>query len=325
MDDLHARDMPWPVRRAMRWHEQRTITPADVPAVDDLVARKRADGLSISVGVPALDEAETIGAICRAIIDGLGGSLVDEVVVLDGDSADDTVAQARAVGADTVDVRALVPDIPYAGGKGDSLWRSLARLRSDIVVWIDADIRDFDPSMVVRLVAPLLLDEDLVYVKGFYDRPIEIDGSLQPGGGRVTELTARPLLSVFFPELTGFRQPLAGEYAGRRDALMRVPFMTGYSVEVGLLIDLLGLADLDAMAQVDLTRRVHRNRPLGDLALMSHAIARTIMRRAARWGRLQFEQDLDDAHEEIERPPMADLERPPMADPERRSAAGGEG
>lgn len=314
----------WTTQRARRWGERNTLAVGDLPSIEEMVARKRAGGLSISVGIPALDEEATIGAICSTIVGDLveRNPLVDEVLVLDGGSTDATVARARAAGADVTDMRAVLPSVPYLGGKGESLWRSLTVLGGDIVCWVDADIRDFDQRFVSHLVGPLLLDEHLSFVKGFYRRPLEIDGVRRStGGGRVTELLARPLLGAFFPELAGFRQPLAGEYAGRREALERVPFFTGYSVEAGLLIDLLDLVGLDALAQSDLIERVHRNRPLADLTSMAHTIGRTILRRADEHGRINllgdpassllvFDGDgVAERHvEEVQRPPIATLD-----------------
>lgn len=321
--------IPLPTKLATRWFEQRTFAAEGMPSAGALLERKRAEGVRISVGIPALNEAATIGDICRVIDRKLMDEvpLVDELVVLDGSSIDETALRAKAAGARVLDVARLVPEVPLAPGKGESLWRSLSALSGDIVVWVDGDIRDFEPHFVTRLVAPLLLDPTVDFVKGYYERPIEIDGMRDAhGGGRVTELLARPLLDLFFPELAGFLQPLAGEYAGRAEVLRRVPFLTGYSVEAGLLIDLLDVVGLDGMGQVDLGRRLHRNRPLAELGPMAYAIARTILRRAEERGRIRSLVDypihpllVRDARghlaatwsEEIERPPM-DL-TPPYA------------
>jgi glucosyl-3-phosphoglycerate synthase len=249
--------------------------------------------------------------------------------VLDGGSTDHTVVAARAAGATVVDARELVSHVPPVKGKGESLWRSLSILTGDIICWIDADITNFEPHFVTRLLAPLLVDPTCMFVKAFYRRPIAHgDVMLPTGGGRVTELLARPLLNALFPELGGVIQPLAGEYAGRRDVLMQLPFFTGYSVEAGLLIDLLDLAGLDAIAQVDLGVRAHRNRPLDELSPMAYAIAQTILRRAEEWGRLEVAHDhplpplimptLDGAAlhdiQELERPPFAALTASPGDD-----------
>jgi glucosyl-3-phosphoglycerate synthase len=250
----------------------------------------------------------------------LRAHLVDELVVLDGDSVDETTLKAQAAGARVVDVSTLMPEVPPRPGKGESLWRSLAELSGDIIVWVDGDIRRFEAHFVTRLLAPLLLDPGIDFVKGYYRRPIEIDGSLQPtGGGRVTELLARPLLNRLFPELGGFLQPLAGEYAARADVLRRVPFFSGYSVEVGLLIDLLDVVGLEGMAQVDLGNRIHRNRPLDELVPMAFAIAGAILRRAEERGRITSLVDFpfhpllvhgEDGRLEMQH--IAEIERPPL-------------
>lgn len=320
MTDHPAYDVPWLTRLAHRWYARHTLAAPDAPG--DVIELKRERGARVSVGIPALNEAATIGSICEAIAGTLLGELVDELVVVDGGSTDDTASVARAAGATVVEASALVPEVPGVGGKGDSLWRSLAVLTGDIVCWIDADITNFEPHFVSRLVAPLLADPGCMFVKGFYQRPIAYGDVLLPsGGGRVTELLARPLLNALFPELGGFIQPLSGEYAGRREVLMQLPFFTGYSVEAGLLIDLLDAVGLDALVQVDLGTRAHRNRPLDELSPMAYAIARTIMRRAQEWGRLEMAHD-HPAHpllqptldgvglkdvDEIERPPLAAL------------------
>jgi glucosyl-3-phosphoglycerate synthase len=329
VSDRAAYDVPWLTRRAHRWYAKRTFHAKDLP--QDLVAQKRDAGVSISVALPAVNEATTVGPICASIVESLmeGSGLVDELVVLDGGSADDTAVVARAAGATVVDARALVSHVPPVKGKGESLWRSLSILTGDIICWIDADITNFEPHFVSRLLAPLLADPTCMFVKAFYRRPIAHgDVMLPTGGGRVTELLARPLLNSLFPELGGVIQPLSGEYAGRRDVLMQLPFFTGYSVEAGLLIDLLDAVGLDAIAQVDLGARMHRNRPLDELSPMAYAIAQTILRRAQEWGRLEVAHDhpvhplvmpaldgvdLIDIHE-LERPPFAALTASPGDD-----------
>ena len=320
LDKLH---LPLPTKLASRWFAQRTFRAQQTPPLSELVARKRDEGLRISVGIPALNEAETIAPICGAIFRELmeSNSLVDELVVLDGESVDETALRAHAAGARVADVATILPEIAHHPGKGESLWRSLAALKGDIVVWIDADIRNFGPHFVTRLVAPLLCDPSIDFVKGFYQRPIAFDGVLQPsGGGRVTELLARPLLHLLFPELAAIQQPLAGEYAGRADVLRKLPFFTGYSVEVGLLIDLLDVVGLDGMAQADLGVRVHRNRPLEQLGPMAFGIARTILQRAEEHGRLRalIEEGIHpllrcDALGELEAYRPDEIERPPIA------------
>jgi glucosyl-3-phosphoglycerate synthase len=321
--DRPAFDVPWLTRRAHRWFAGRTFGADDLIA--DVSELKTRSGLSVSVALPALNEASTVAPICASIVEHLVGTVVDQFVVLDGGSTDDTVPSARRAGADVVDARTLVPHVPAVPGKGESLWRSLSILTGDIVCWIDADIANFEPHFVTRLVAPLLEDPTISFVKAFYRRPLAHgDVMLPTGGGRVTELLARPLLNALFPELSAVIQPLSGEYAGRRDALMQIPFFTGYSVETGLLIDLLEVGGLDALAQVDLGARVHRNRPLDELSPMAYAIAQTILRRAEEWGRLQVAREhathplvvpsLDgfDVRDiiEIERPPLASVIEP---------------
>lgn len=324
---------PWRSGLAQRWHHRRTWTAEMLPGTEELTARKVASGERVSVVLPALNEAETIGAICRSIRDGLMGSrpLVDELLVVDCASTDGTPDIAAANGARVHDVAELIPDVEVEPGKGEALWRSLSAARGDIVVWIDSDIRNFSTRFVTGLIAPLITDPTVSYVKGFYRRPIMRGGELVADeGGRVTELLARPLLAWLFPELTGFAQPLAGEYAGRAEVLRRLPFFTGYSVEVGLLIDMLELVGLDGLAQVDLGERVHRNRPLVELSPIAHAIARTILERAEQRGRMRAGSSppvpvllpTPDGLEvrevrEIERPPIDDLD---LAESDGRAA-----
>jgi len=320
LTDRPAFDVPWLTRRAHRWYANRTFGAKDLP--ENVAEQKQRTGLTVSVALPALNEAPTVAPICAAIVEHLMNGVVDQLVVLDGGSTDDTVAAARAAGAEVVDARALIPHVPAVPGKGESLWRSLSILTGDLVCWIDADIANFEPHFVTRLIAPLLSDPEISFVKAFYRRPLAHgDVMLPTGGGRVTELLARPLLNALFPELSALIQPLSGEYAGRRDVLLQLPFFTGYSVEAGLLIDLLEVAGLDAIAQIDLGARVHRNRPLDELSPMAYAIAQTILRRAQEWGRLEVARehgshplvvpsldgfDVRDI-EEIERPPLAAL------------------
>jgi glucosyl-3-phosphoglycerate synthase len=309
-----------PTARAQRWFRTRTYSVGSFPSVAELAARKRASGERISVVLPALNEATTIPAICDAVRRELmeRHELVDELVVVDSGSTDGTQHIARASGATVREVADVVPEIPPVPGKGEALWRSLA-VAGDIVCWIDSDIRNFAPHFVSRLVAPLLVEPDVAFVKAFYRRPLERGAELVPDeGGRVTELLARPLMGALFPELAGFAQPLAGEYAGRTELLRRVPFFTGYSVEVGLLIDLLHAAGIEALAQADLGERIHRNRPLSELGPMAHAIARTILSRAEAHGRIRSTLAVESSPfvrpgpDGLEAHAVLELERPPM-------------
>jgi len=232
---------------------------------------------TVSVCLPARDEATTVGDIVRLLVAELvEGGVVDEVVVVDDHSTDRTAAVAAAAGARVVAAEEILVEHGEGHGKGEVLWKSLHEARGDIVVWCDADIRQFDTRFVRGVLGPMLEDPSVCFVKGHYRRP-EQD---REGGGRVTELVARPLLSMFFPELCGIHQPLSGEYGGRRAVLEQVPFVCGYGVDVGLLIDLSRRFGLDGLAQVDLDVRHHRNRPLVELSPQATAVAQTILQRA---------------------------------------------
>ena len=245
--------------------------------VGELEAAKR--GRTISVVLPALNEAETVAAVIGTITPMLGG-LVDELVVLDSGSTDETAARATAAGARVITREEALPEVPPQPGKGEALWRSLAATTGDIIVFIDSDLIDADPMFVPRLVGPLLTEDGIHLVRGFYRRPLKVgDGQDANGGGRVTELVARPLLAALRPELGYVLQPLGGEYAGTRELLTAVPFAPGYGVEIGLLVDTYDRLGLDAIAQVNLGVRTHRNRPLSELGPMSRQIIATLLTR----------------------------------------------
>jgi Glycosyl transferase family 2 len=210
-------------------------------------------------------------------------------VVIDSDSEDRTVEIAESLDVPVQRHSRILPETGSHTGKGEALWKSLHVLDGDIVAWIDTDISNIQPRFVYGLLGALLREPRIQYVKGFYQRPIRDAGILQPeGGGRVTELMARPLINLFFPELSGMIQPLAGEYAGRRELLERLPFFTGYAVEIGLLIDILEQAGLSAIGQVDLERRVHRNQTLPNLSQMAFVILQGAIRKLEERHRLEL-------------------------------------
>jgi glucosyl-3-phosphoglycerate synthase len=245
--------------------------------VDDLVAAKA--GRRISVVIPARDEEATVGPIVARIRRDLvvRRPLVDEVLVVDDGSSDRTAATAADAGARVVRAADVLPEAGPGFGKGEALWKGTAAAEGDIVAFCDADVRDFNPRFVVGLVGPLLQHGDVRFVKAFYVRPID----QQPrGGGRVTELMARPLITVLFPQLAPIIQPLAGEFAAPKDVLVALPFVQGYGVDLGLLIDAAAAHGVDTLAQVDLGTRVHRNRPLDELAPMATVILQTALFRA---------------------------------------------
>lgn len=245
--------------------------------VEELVAAKR--GRTVSVVLPALNEEETVASVLDTIRP-LHGSLVDELIVLDSGSVDQTAARARAAGARVVSREEALPGIAPIPGKGEALWRGVAAASGDLVAFIDSDLINPDPLFVPRLLGPLLTVPDVHLVKGFYRRPLNTGPKEDfSGGGRVTELVARPMLTSMRPELSALLQPLGGEYAGTRELLTSVPFAPGYGVEIGLLLDTYDRLGMDAIAQVNLGVRKHRNRPLTDLAFMSRQIIATMMER----------------------------------------------
>lgn len=249
---------------------------AEAFTIEELLAAK--GPTTVSVCLPARNEEETVASVVTAIRRNLveGVHLVDEVLVVDDHSTDRTAERAREAGATVIDASLVLADHGLGHGKGEALWKSLHESRGDLIVWVDADITDFDTTFVVGLLGPLLTDPEIDFVKGHYHRP-EANGV---GGGRVTELLARPLLSQFFPQLAEVAQPLSGEYAGRRSLLERLPFVAGYGVDVALLIDAERTVGIERIAQVDLGIRHHRNRDLDELGPMALAVSQAILDRA---------------------------------------------
>ncbi|WP_028923657.1 glucosyl-3-phosphoglycerate synthase [Pseudonocardia acaciae] len=297
--------------------------------VDELRAAKR--GRSVSVVLPALNEQDTVGPIVAAVASLATGPdpLVDELVVLDSGSTDLTRARAAAAGARVVGREEVLPDVEPVPGKGEVLWRSLAATAGDLVVFLDSDLVDFDPGFVPALLGPLLTEPGVALVKGFYRRPLRLETSeletessasgtsINAGGGRVTELLVRPLLAALRPELSGVVQPLGGEYAATRELLESVPFAAGYGVEIGLLLDTWERHGLDALAQVNLGVRKHRNRSLLALGVMARQILAAALHRCAlpdsggaitQFRQLEGEWLPTSAHVEVtERPPMLEI------------------
>ena len=310
--------------RVDQWFAENTFHRQEFGDLAKLVDLKKKQNLTISLGLPALNEAETIGNIARTIKHKLFDEypLLDEIVLIDSDSSDDTVKIAEDIGISVHVHKDILPQHGTFRGKGEALWKSLFVLKGDIIAWVDTDIRNFYPGFVYGLLGPLLREPEIQYVKGFYRRPIKAEGKLvSEGGGRVTELTVRPLFNLFYPELSGMIQPLAGEYAGRRTALERMPFFTGYGVETGLLIDLFNEIGLNAIAQVDLEERVHRNQSLASLSQMSFAIIQVVMQRLQEKSRIQMMDEVNrsmklikpqEKNYALELKPIQDRERPPM-------------
>jgi glucosyl-3-phosphoglycerate synthase len=269
--------------RARRWYESRTLHHRDYPP-ERLSAERSA---SVSVCVPAREEAGTVGPIVADLVELREAGVVDRVLVVDAASADGTAEIAERAGAEVVQQAELMPQFGPVLGKGDAMWRALSAIDSDVVCYLDADSGGFGPHFACGLIGPLLCGEPQIqFVKAFYQRPFKVgEVSMPEGGGRVTELTARPLINLFYPELAGFRQPLAGEFAARRSLLERLPFATGYGVEIGLLIDAWREVGLDGMAQMDVELRQNRHQPLGDLTPMAYAVLRTVAARLATDGR----------------------------------------
>jgi len=265
-----------------KWFVQNTFSSSEFADLRRLVEAKERQNLRISVGLPTLNEEATVRHVIRAIRSRLMERipLVDEIAVIDSDSDDRTREIAREEGVAVHVLGDILPGYGARRGKGEALWKSLHVLTGDIVVWIDTDVTDTHPKFVYGLLGPLLLRPDVHFVKAFYQRPLRIGAELlASGGGRVTELSARPILNLFFPELSGMVQPLSGEQGGRRTLLEQLPFFTGYGVETGLLIDTLQRAGLGALAQVDMKHRIHRNQDLLSLSKMSFQILQVALKR----------------------------------------------
>ncbi len=316
-----ARSIP---ARVDRWFAESNYSHVEFADLGRLVALKQRQGLTISLVLPTLDEADTIGPIVRLARRELleRVPLLDELLVIDSGSSDATRAIAEAEGARVVLHSELLPRYGSYRGKGEALWKSLYETSGDLIAWCDSDVREWHPRFVYGTLGPLLTEPRIGYVKAYYQRPIVEGGVLKEGGGgRVTELVARPLINLFFPELSGMIQPLSGEYAGRREHLEAIPFFTGYGVEIGHLIDLAERLGLDGLGQVDLERRVHRNQELEGLSRMSFVILHAAMKRLEERHRARLFAELGSTmklprsspvHLSLEVIELADAERPPM-------------
>ena len=309
-----------------KWFAENTFEAAEFDDIEQLVMLKRQHGLTISLALPALNEAETVGKVIRTIKRTLmeKAPLLDEIVLLDSNSTDRTREIAASLDVPVYIHQELLPELGPRRGKGEALWKSLLVTTGDIVAWIDTDIVNIHPRFVYGILGPLLQNPAIKFVKGFYRRPLRVGEKIQAGGGgRVTELMARPMLNLFYPELSGVVQPLSGEYAGRRDALEQLPFFSGYGVETGLLVDVFERFGLPAIAQVDLLERIHHNQPLEALSKMSFAILQAVIRKLER----RYGQTiLEDVHKSmkliryeagayfLEVEEIVEHERPPMLD-----------
>lgn len=309
------------------WLETNTYHHSTFWDILQMMKAKEEQGLSISLCIPTLNEEKTIGKEIVIFKSELMTRypLLDEIAVIDSGSTDKTREIAESFGADVYLAKDILPELGEKRGKGENLWKAIYQLKGDIIVYIDADIKNIHPRFVYGLVAPLIYRPEIKYVKAFYERPLASSQGVRPsGGGRVTEILIRPLFSLFFPELTAIVQPLSGEYAVRRDVLEIIPFPIGYGVETSHLIDVYREWGLEAFAQTDLDQRVHRNQPTRDLAKMSFGILHTFLSRVQSLGIVpnlpelshtlhQF-QTRNEQHERVdfainyeERPPMLEI------------------
>lgn len=282
---------------AAEWFRHRSYDHAQFSDLEDLARRKREQNLTVSLVLPCRNVADTVGGIIdeiQAVNERapLGAPLVDQILAVDADSEDGTVDVAIRHGAEVYSENELLSHYGGAHGKGDAMWRSLSVARGDLVMYADADTKNFEPQFIYGTLGPIIKVPQIRYVKAAYRRPFKNHETLeQDGGGRVTELSTKPLFNLFYPELTGFVQPLAGEFVADRELFNSIPFLTGYAVETGIMIDVLKKVGLGAMAQVDLGTRQNRHQALRDLSRMSYAVLRAVARRMRQEGRLQTVRD----------------------------------
>src|ERR687890_2225834 len=282
---------------AREWFEKRSYSHKEFKDVEKLARRKRELGLTVSLVLPSRNVADTIGGIVERINAlneeaPLSTPLVDQTLVVDADSSDGTAEVAAARGAEVYSENELLSHYGGAHGKGDAMWRSLSVARGDLVMFADADTKDFKPQFVYGTLGPIIDVPGVRFVKGAFRRPFKSNEAVeQDGGGRVTELTTKPLFNLFYPELTGFVQPLAGEFVADRELFASIPFLTGYAVETGIMIDVLKKVGLDATAEVDPATRQNRHQPLRDLSRMAYSVLRAVARRMRQEGRLNQVRD----------------------------------
>ena len=265
-----------------KWIKEKTFHHSDFQDIAALVEAKKKMGVTISLCIPTLNEEATIGKEVVIFKSELMQRypLLDEIAVIDSGSTDRTLTVAASFGADTYLAEDILPHIENKKGKGENLWKAIYQLKGDIIIYIDADIKNIHPRFVYGLLGPLLFNEEVKYVKAFYDRPLAFSEGLRPsGGGRVTEILIRPLFSLFFPELSAIIQPLSGEYAVRREVLEQIRFPIGYGVETSHILDVYQLFGLSAFAQTDLDQRVHMNQATVDLGRMAFGILQTFLNR----------------------------------------------
>lgn len=307
------------------WINQNTFHYSDFSNLGDLVDVKREKNLKISLCLPTLNEEKTIAKEIVIIKSELMSRfpLVDEIAVIDSGSTDNTKGIVERYGADFYSANDILPDLQKFKGKGENLWKALYVLNGDIIVYIDADIKNIHHRFVYGLLGPLIMKNSIKYVKGFYDRPLALDATkIKPsGGGRVTELVIRPLFSYYFPELTQILQPLSGEYAGTRDLLEKIPFPIGYGIETSMILDIYNKWGIDVIGQVDLEKRVHRNQDTQSLGRMAFGILQTFFNRAQKLGTIDIKSEifhtmiqwsLVDKKYQQERYELSHKERPPM-------------
>lgn len=307
------------------WIHTHTFHYNQFSDLNRLVSAKEERQLKISLCLPTLNEELTIAKELVILKSELMTRypLLDEIVVVDSGSSDKTCEVARAFGADVYLADEILPHLPHYRGKGENLWKALYITSGDIIVYLDADIKNIHHRFAYGLIGPLLLHPGIKYTKAFYDRPIAISKEeIRPtGGGRVTELVIRPLFSLFFPELAQIMQPLSGEYAGFREIFEQIPFPIGYGVETSIILDIYRKWGMEVMAQVDLEKRVHRNQDTKALGRMAFAIMKTFINRKKRLGLIQLERELFDqmiqyrmvkGEFEANTTRIEDHERPPM-------------
>lgn len=306
------------------WLHGHTFSYRDFWDLKRLVACKEEQGLRISLCIPTLNEEQTIAKEVIIFHSELKQRypLLDEIAVIDSGSDDRTLEVAAAFGADTYLATDILPEVGPKQGKGENLWKAIYQLEGDIIVYVDADIKNIHPRFVYGLVAPLIYRPAIKYVKAFYDRPLVVSSGLRmAGGGRVTEILVRPLFSLFFPELTGLIQPLSGEYAVRREVLQEIAFPIGYGVETSHLIDVYSRWGMSAFGQTDLGQRVHTNQPTRALGRMSFGILQTFLSRMRALGMVDRLPELNrvlrqfqvkETNYEIVEYHLVEDERPPM-------------